>query len=220
MVITAFPPVSEANEYGLLGVGGDLEIESLVLAYRSGVFPWPVFQEDVLTWFAPPLRALLFFDRFHISRSLQKRLRSTTLRYSFDTAFPQVIERCASAKNRKGQAGTWISPEICQAYIQLHGAGYAHSIECWNGSQLVGGVYGVAIGQMFAGESMFHSETDASKLALCWLVEHLSKQGVTWLDCQQLTPLLESFGAEEVSREDFMELLATAVNQPAQLVFR
>ena len=217
MAVLKFPSVETADEMGLLAVGGDLEVESLLLAYRSGIFPWPLSDDGTLTWFSPPMRTLLFLDRVHISRTLKKKLKSGEFTFSFNTAFVEVINACAVAKNRKGQFGTWITEEMVEGYIELHHAGYAHSVECSveckRGSRLVGGLYGVSIGGMFAGESMFYHETDASKLALCVLVERLREQGVEWIDCQQTTPLLSSFGAEEVERSRFIALLSESLGR-------
>ena len=211
--ILEFPPVSRADSSGLLCVGGDVEVESLVLAYRSGIFPWPL-DEQTLAWFAPPRRCILKFDKFHIARSLQKFRRQTALRCTVNRDFEGVIRACAELKNRGEQDGTWITSWMIDAYIELHRAGHAHSVECYDGTRLVGGVYGVGIGAFFAGESMFYREPNASKLALWYLTEWLREQGAEWIDCQQLTPLLKSFGAREVSRAEFMELLRTAVESP------
>ena len=221
MVIEIFPPLNTADESGLLAIGGDLEIESLLLAYRSGIFPWPITEEGVLAWFSPWQRALLFFDEFHLSRSMQKKWRQACLSsdYTFkiNSAFEKVIKHCADYSNRKSQDGTWITDEIIQAYIQFHYAGYAHSIECYYCGELVGGLYGVAIAGTFAGESMFYRKRDASKLALCYLVEYLKAKGVQWIDCQQLTPLLSSFGARELSRDRYLELLEESMAKEVKL---
>ncbi len=217
MVIQSFPPVETADEIGLVAVGGDLEVESLLLAYRSGIFPWPVSDASTLTWFAPPERAVLLFDQFHVPRRLQRAQRSSAYRFAIDEAFEEVISACALSDNRKGQEGTWITGEMVEAYVRLHKAGYCHSVECYDGERLVGGLYGVAIGGMFAGESMFYREPNASKFSFCFLVEHLRAQGVTWLDCQQLTPLLHQFGATTLPRVQFMGLLEEAIKQEISL---
>ncbi|MBX7136904.1 MAG: leucyl/phenylalanyl-tRNA--protein transferase [Oligoflexia bacterium] len=216
MAIREFPPVSEADSQGLLALGGDLEVPSLVLAYKSGIFPWP-FEAQILTWFAPPRRAVLFLDQFHIPRSLKKSLSKSAWQIRFNTAFDEVIGSCAESKNRRGQAGTWITPDIVEAYKELHRAGYAHSIETWEGARLVGGLYGVAIGKMFAGESMFYRKADASKVAFVRLVEHLKAHGVEWLDCQVMTPHMEALGARTIRRDRFMQLLAEAVSARVKL---
>lgn len=216
MVIKRFPPVSDADENGLLAIGGDLEVESLLLAYRNGVFIWPVI-EGVLTWFAPPKRAVLFLDEFYIPSSLRKLRRKANFSFKINCDFNAVILACAENVNRGRQGGTWITPEVVAAYKALHEAGYAASIECYQDEKLAGGLYGVVINGMFAGESMFYRVSNASKLALCFLVDYLREQGVPWIDCQVLTPLLESFGARELNREDFMETLQQELNRPVKL---
>ncbi len=162
-----------------------------------------------LLWFAPPRRALLFFDEFHVSRSLQKLLRAQPWDVRFDTDFCGVMKNCARAP-RPGQRGTWITKPMIEAYACLHQLGSAHSVETYLDGQLVGGLYGVSFGGFFAGESMFFHHSGASKVALFHLVQHLKSQGATWLDCQMMTPLFESFGAREVPRDDFMALLKEA----------
>lgn len=212
MTILEFPPLSEADENGLLAVGGDLEPESLLLAYSSGIFPWPI-NSKILAWFSPPQRALLFLNEFHVSRSLAKEQKKTCYSFAVDRNFEKVIELCAAAKNRSQQsgAGTWITKEMRRAYLELHRLGFAHSVECYKDGRLIGGLYGVAIGKMFAGESMFHTESNGSKLSLAYLVEHLRKQKVAWIDCQVSTPFLRSMGAREVPRDEFVKLLRTAL---------
>lgn len=214
MAILAFPPLSETHESGLLAIGGDLEVPSLLLAYRSGIFPWPIVEEKLLCWFAPPERAVLFFDRLHLPRSLKKLRKKSSWRLKVNSDFPAVIRACASSLKRRSQDGTWITPAIRDAYITLHQAGYAHSVECYDDDMLIGGLYGVAIGGSFAGESMFHHKANASKLCLCHLIDHLRAHGATWIDCQQMTPLLSSFGATLVPREEFMQMLKEAIKQP------
>lgn len=210
MAILEFPPVDRADEHGLLAVGGDLEPESLLLAYRSGIFPWPVEGYGPITWFAPPRRALLFLDELHTPRSLAKARRKASFTYDLDRNFGEVIRGCSEAR----KISTWIRPDMARAYQALFDRGYAHSVEAHVEGTVVGGLYGVSIGAMFAGESMFYRKPNASKLALLHLVELLRTRGAEWIDCQMLTPTLEQFGAREVSREEFMELLADAVNRP------
>lgn len=212
MTILEFPPHESADDDGFLAVGGDLEIDSLLLAYRSGIFPWP-FDERTLAWFSPPERAVLFFSEFHISHSLKKARRKSACRFTINEAFDQVILHCAELKNRKRQRGTWITPSMISAYKEMHRQGYAHSFECWDGPELVGGIYGVSIGSAFAGESMFYRQDNASKLALWFLVEELGKRGIEWMDCQVLNPLTESVGAREIPRGEFLKLLESAVNR-------
>jgi len=209
-----FPPVEWANEDGVLAIGGNLEVETLRTAYRSGIFPWPV-EELPLLWFAPPQRAVLRFEDFHISRRLSRLMRSTAFDVRIDCNFEQVIEACAD--QRKDAEGTWINSEMMAAYVRLHEAGDAHSVETYLEGELVGGLYGVSFGAYFAGESMFRRASGASKIAVMHLVSHLQKQGAQWLDVQTMTPLFESFGAREVPRAEFMEMLKAALNQPMRM---
>lgn len=213
MAIEGFPPVEYADEHGLLAVGGDLEVESLLLAYSSGIFPWPMSGLREIPWFAPPTRGVLFLDAYTPPRSLRKIERRGGFELQVNTAFREVITRCATAKNRPGQRGSWITRQMVEAYTRFHEAGFAHSIECYANSQLVGGLYGVGIGSMFAGESMFYTEPNASKLALGHLVEILRSRGSEWIDCQQLTPFFSSIGAVEIERERFMGLLGVALER-------
>lgn len=216
MTIAAFPDVEYADQHGLLAIGGDLEVDSLLLAYRSGIFPWPL-DEDTLAWFAPPKRAVLFFDKLHTSRSLEREQRRGKFGFAVNRNFEGVIKACAETKNRKKQQGTWITKDIIRAYSALHAAGYAHSVEAYREGELVGGIYGVSIGAMFAGESMFYREPNASKLALLHLCELLKTRGATWMDCQVMTPHLLHFGAEEISRRKFTKLLDTAIQKNISL---
>lgn len=216
MVIAAFPPVTDADEHGFLAVGGDLEPESLVLAYRSGIFPWP-FSERQLAWFSPPKRGVLFLKDFHISKSLKKSMARAGWSYAIDERFDDVIAACASSSHRPGQTGTWITKKMVQGYQRFHRAGFAHSIETYFEEELVGGLYGIAIGGFFAGESMFFTKPDASKLALCFLVEFLKKQGVEWIDCQMVTPLLKAFGAVEIPRDEFIPMVEAAAAKRKKL---
>jgi leucyl/phenylalanyl-tRNA--protein transferase len=220
VTITAFPPVELADEDGLLCIGGDLEAESLLLAYRSGIFPWPYSENEPLLWFAPPQRAIVFLERFHVPRSLARQRRKENISFRIDSQFEEVIRRCAMSPNRRNQNGTWITSPMIQAYINLYHAGWCHSIECYRDESLIGGLYGISIGTMFAGESMFYLEDGGSKLALWHLAELLQAAGATWFDCQQLTPLLASFGAEEIPRQEFTALLKTAVSSPDKIFAR
>lgn len=211
-MITQFPPVETADPYsGLLAVGGDLEVASLELAYRSGIFPWPM-EDEPLLWFAPPKRAILDFREFRIPKRQQRYLRKSSFHLQIDRDFAAVIRACAASKNRGRQRGTWITPDMVAAYIDFHRAGFAHSFETCNAeNQLVGGLYGVWIENYFAGESMFYLEPHASKFALVQAVEYLKSSGVAWMDIQMLTPLLASFGAREIARATFMRRLADAL---------
>ncbi len=210
MAILSFPPVELADEDGLLAVGGDLQAESLLCAYRSGVFPWPLDERSLL-WFAPPRRAVIFLDEFHVSRRLARAIRRGKFTTARNTAFREVMTRCAEVKNRGGQHGTWITSEMIEAYCGLHARGFCHSFEAYLGGQLAGGLYGVQVGRFFAAESSFYRASDASKVAMCALVDHLAAEGIRWFDCQVLTPFSESFGAREIPRDEFMGLLASAL---------
>lgn len=214
-MIVKFPPVELADDNsGLLAVGGDLEVRSLELAYRSGIFPWPVKESEPILWFAPTKRAILNFTNFRIPRRLQRELKKANFSFHFNTSFEAVIKACATSKNRPRRQGTWITHEMISAYIEFHKAGFAQSFETFDSeNQLVGGLYGVLIGKYFAGESMFYKQTNASKFALIQTVQHLRKLGLTWMDVQMLTPLLASFGATEIPRERFMQMLKEAISK-------
>lgn len=216
MVIERFPPLEYADPHGLLAVGGDLEPESLLLAYRSGIFPWPL-AEDLLTWFSPPQRAIMFLNQFRIPDRLKRYARKQKFEFALNTCFSQVIQKCAEMKNRGNQQGTWITEDILEAYIAFHQAGYAHSIECFQAGSLVGGLYGVRIGQMFAAESMFFRVSNSSKLCLCLLVQILKQQAIPWFDCQVLTPVTEQFGALELPRDKFLTLLKIQLEQNPEI---
>jgi leucyl/phenylalanyl-tRNA--protein transferase len=205
MPIVEFPDPRSANDDGIVAVGGDLHPESLLLAYRQGIFPWPVDGLPLL-WFCPPERAIVEFAALHVPRSLAHARRHTTLRFSIDAAFPAVIRACADTP-RPGQPGTWITLPVIAAYSLLHRLGIAHSVEAWRGNQLVGGIYGVAIDGAFAAESMFYREPNASKLALLHLIEHLSSRDLDWIDTQVLTPHVVRLGGKTISREAFLEKL-------------
>jgi leucyl/phenylalanyl-tRNA--protein transferase len=192
----------------VVAVGDDLQVETLRDAYRHGIFPWP-HELMPLPWFSPRKRTVIFFDQLHVGRSLRKTASRTELRFTIDHAFRDVIARCAETP-RPEQDGTWIDDEIIRAYEALHAAGDAHSVEVWDGDELAGGLYGVDAGGVFTGESMFHRRSDASKLALVFLIEHLRARGATWLDCQVMTPHMAALGAAEIARSRFLDMLATA----------
>jgi leucyl/phenylalanyl-tRNA--protein transferase len=211
--VDAFPPLEQAliEPNGLLCAGGDLSAQRLLLAYRQGIFPWYSVGEPIL-WWSPDPRMVLVPSEFKISRSLQRTLRAGTYQIQLDSNFPAVMRFCAQTP-RNGQVGTWITAEIQEAYGKLHKLGFAHSVETWMNGKLVGGLYGLAIGKMFYGESMFSHATDASKLALAHLTRFLTEQGFGLIDCQMNTPHLASLGAREIPRSEFItQLLAlTAV---------
>jgi leucyl/phenylalanyl-tRNA--protein transferase len=206
-----FPPVERAlkNPNGLLAAGGELSVERLLEAYRRGVFPWYSGAEPVL-WWSPDPRMVLYCAELKVSRSLGKSLRNKGYEVRADTAFAKVLAGCADRPE-----GTWLGAGMKQAYLRLHRAGYAHSFETWRGDELVGGLYGVAIGRMFYGESMFSRATDASKVALVGLVGELRARQFPLIDCQMHTPLLASLGAREIPRRSFLRELTALVNYPA-----
>jgi leucyl/phenylalanyl-tRNA--protein transferase len=200
-----FPDPRRADAEGLVAVGGDLSVPRLLLAYRSGIFPWTA---NPVTWWSPDPRGIFEFERFHVSRSLARVVRQVRFRVSIDQAFPRVMEGCAASA--PGRRSTWITREFLEAYTQLHSQGHAHSVECWLGEQLAGGIYGVAIGGFFAGESMFHRASDASKVALYHLIEHLRRQGYLLFDIQMLTPITTQLGGVNIPRSEYLQRLAVA----------
>ncbi len=196
------------NARDIIGFGGEMTVENLRVAYRSGIFPWHI-DGLPLPWFCPEKRAILEFEDLRVPRSLRREFRKTTFTFSIDKAFDLVIEGCAESVRNDG-AGTWITAEFKSAYNQLHSSGEAHSVEVWDGDELVGGLYGVDAGGVFCGESMFYRRSNASKFALLHLVEHLRARGSTWIDIQVMTPHFESFGAKEVDRAGFLDKLEAA----------
>jgi leucyl/phenylalanyl-tRNA--protein transferase len=208
-----FPPAEMADENGLLAVGGDLSPERLILAYSSGIFPWP-HEGCPMLWFSPDPRMVLAPGNLRITRRLGRTLRTVPFRISMDASFREVIEGCASAP-RKHETGTWITAEMVEAYTRLHELGYAHSVECTLEGRLVGGLYGVAPGAVFVGESMFALETDASKAAFVALVRQLRRWGIELIDAQIHTEHLERLGAEEWPRERYLAALCRAVRSSA-----
>jgi len=207
-----FPPPERAED-GLLAIGGDLSVARLLLAYRSGIFPW-YNEGDPILWHSPDPRAILTAESLRVSKRLARTLRQGVFETRYDTAFEQVIQACA-ATPRPDQDGTWITQEMVEAYLALHREGYAHSVESWQDNRLVGGLYGVSLGKCFFGESMFSWETDASKAALVRLVEFGTAHGITLFDCQVENPHLLSMGAYPVSRKVFLAMLRARVDAPA-----
>jgi len=210
---TFFPPVETAlaEPNGLLAMGGDLSVECLLDAYRHGIFPWFNPGEPIL-WWSPDPRMVLVPGKIRVTRSLAKRMRNAGFEVRLDTAFVEVMRACAAP--REGAGGTWISPAMVAAYTRLFDAGYAHSVETWHAGRLVGGLYGVAIGRMFYGESMFSREPDASKVALVRLARQLQHWNFGLIDCQMETPHLASLGAHTMPRAEFTARLAELVNLP------
>ena len=207
-----FPDPRHANADGLVAIGGDLSVPRLLLAYRSGVFPWTV---NPITWWSPDPRAIFDLDRFRASRSLEKFMRKQPFELTMDHAFRRVMEGCAEAA--PGREQTWVTPEFLDAYTRLHEQGHAHSVECWQADELVGGIYGVSIGGFFAGESMFHRASNASKVALCHLVDQLRAHGFALFDIQMVTPATSRLGAIEIPRSEYLRRLEAAVSSPCKL---
>ncbi len=211
--ISLFPPIEEAEDDGLLAVGGDLTKERLLGAYRRGIFPWYEVGQPIL-WWSPDPRLVLFPDELKISRSLRKVLRKEQFEIRFDTVFQEVIKSCADIRTKQGE-GTWIIPEMQQAYTELHQEGFAHSVESWLDGKLVGGLYGISMGQCFFGESMFSTTNDSSKVALVALADFSQRVGIKLIDCQMTTPHLLSLGAREIKREVFLKMLKKHLETPS-----
>jgi leucyl/phenylalanyl-tRNA--protein transferase len=208
-----FPPAEVVDREGLVGFGGELGEEWLLDAYSHGIFPWPMGEPDApVAWWTPDPRAIFDFERFHVPRRLKQTIRSGRFRVTRDRDFRGVIEACAVEGGRAGE--TWITPDILEAYTDLHHRGHAHSVEAWDEDRLAGGVYGVSIGGLFAAESMFYRVSEASKVALVHLVEHLKARGYTLLDIQQLTPHTARFGAADIPRKEYLRRLARALDLP------
>ncbi|MEN6366314.1 MAG: leucyl/phenylalanyl-tRNA--protein transferase [Thermoguttaceae bacterium] len=205
-----FPPAEDADSEGLIGFGGQLSPDWLLDAYRHGIFPWPITDfEAPLAWWSPDPRAVIEFDRFHVSRRLRRTCRGAKFEVTRDVDFAGVIRGCAMAPGRVNQ--TWLTPEMIDAYTELHRLGHAHSVEVWHEHELAGGVYGVSLGALFAAESKFYRVRDASNVALVHLVEHLRRQGYTLVDIQQLTPHTARFGARTIPRTEYLTRLADAL---------
>ncbi len=202
----SFPPLESAlNEpNGLIAIGGCLSVPRILNAYRSGIFPWFGPEEPIL-WWSPDPRLVLYPSELIISRSLKKTIRQQVFELSFDQVFPEVMRQCAAP--RANEDGTWITNDMFNAYNRLHDLGYAHSIEAWQNGKLAGGLYGIAIGKVFFGESMFHKQSNASKVAFCYLVSLLKNWGFEMIDCQVHTNHLASLGAQEISRQHFLTLI-------------
>ena len=209
-----FPDPSLADEVGLIAVGGDLSPRSLLAAYASGIFPWYA-KEDPILWWSPDPRFILEFDRFRPGKSLLRTIRRGAYEIRVDTAFEEVIVHCAE-KPRPGQEGTWITAEMREAFILLHRLGFAHSVEAYHEGRLAGGLYGVSLGGVFSGESMFADQPDASKVALARLVDMLASWGFDFIDCQIRTEHLRRLGGREIPREEFLSRLAASLKKPTR----
>ncbi|MEK7355315.1 MAG: leucyl/phenylalanyl-tRNA--protein transferase [Bdellovibrionota bacterium] len=210
-----FPDPALADDDGLLCVGGDLRVETLVEAYSNGIFPWPQDGAPLL-WFSPVRRGVLDFAELHWPRRFLRELKDESYEITFNRAFARVIHECAAIP-RTHESGTWILPPIEGAYARFHQAGYAHSVECWRGGELVGGLYGVYVGGVFSGESMFHKESGASKRCLFSLIGKLKSHGLEWMDTQMVTPVLQTFGGKYISRDEFLSRLERSRGNPERL---
>ncbi len=210
-VMIDFPNPAYADEIGLVCVGGDLEVETLLAAYTQGIFPWP-HPGYPLLWFSPGERGIIRFNKLHVAQSLKKFIRKCNYRLTFDLAFAEVMNQC-SLVPRPGQDGTWITEAIKEAYLNFHRKGYAHSVECWDKDELVGGLYGVWVGGTFVGESMFYKKDNASKLCLLHIISFLKTKGIKWMDVQMVTPVIEALGGEYVPRKEFLKLWHQALQE-------
>ncbi len=194
------------TENDIVAVGGELNMEALIKAYQGGVFPWPDPDFPLMIWACPEQRAILEFSKISVPKSLQKAAKKNPFQFTIDKKFNEVIQYCSDMK-RPNQAGTWITPALLEAYKEFHTLGYAHSIEAWEGDKLIGGLYGVEVDGIFAGESMFYLKPNASKLALLFLIDHLKSKGATWMDIQVMTPHMEKLGAKLIPRSSFLNRL-------------
>ncbi len=210
-----FPDPRKANAEGLLAYGGDLNPERLLSAYYEGIFPWPQRENDPLLWFSPDPRVVLIPSQIHIGRSLKKYLKKSPFEIRCDTAFLDVIQACAKAKRKDGE-GTWITPEMLSAYCRLHVLGFAHSVEAWQDGTLVGGLYGVSLGAVFFGESLFTHSDNASKIALVTLISQLRLWDFHFVDCQMRTNLVDTLGAVDWKRNVFLSALKKALTRPTR----
>ena len=206
--MSVFPDPRRARG-DIVALGDDLAVDTLRDAYRHGIFPWP-HERMPLPWFSPRRRAVIVFDELHVGRTLRKAMKRSEFTFTIDRDFPAVIRACSESRPAQRGGGTWIDAHIIAAYTRFHAAGDVHSVEVWRGGDLVGGLYGVDAGGLFTGESMFYRASDASKLALLFLIEHLRGRGATWIDCQVMTPHMEALGAREITRAKFLDMLAEA----------
>jgi leucyl/phenylalanyl-tRNA--protein transferase len=206
-----FPNPRFAGPDGLVAIGGNLETETIINAYKDGIFPWPMSEEYPLLWFCPQERGVLYLKDLKISKRLERKLKNTDFTFTVNKDFESVIRGCSNRDD------TWITDEMMETYIRLNNEGYAHSVECWLDEKLAGGIYGVLIEGIFSAESMFYNVTDASKAALIHLIELLKASGHDWVDIQMMTPHMESLGATGVQRDDFLKLLKSSQNPDRKL---
>jgi len=218
MPIAKFPPVSESDEQGLLALGGDLHPESLILAYSQGIFPWPISDEYPLAWFSPDPRGVLDLKNLHLPKRLKRYAKKIPLDFQYNQDFHSIVEYCASVK-RSDHSGTWITQDIKDAYQALFDMGFAYCLGAYQDKKLVAGIYGTCIGDCISGESMFTFIDHGSKLCLIYLMKSLEVAGINWLDTQMVTPVVESLGGIEISREDFMKRLSLRKNVARTHIF-
>ena len=214
-----FPDPAVGAADGLIALSDDLDVSILFEAYSFGIFPWPQEEELPILWFSPMKRGILDLDELHIPKSLKKTAKKSKFEIRFNTDFDAVIQACAEV-DRPDQDGTWVTSDIINAYKKLHRAGYAHSIECWDGERLVGAMYGVYIAGVFSGESMFYKESNASKLCFWTIAKYLKSQGVTWMDLQMVTPNVATFGGKYISRSQFLKNLEVAKSTACAIDFK
>lgn len=214
-----FPPVDSASEDGLLAIGGSLDIDTLITAYKSGIFPWPVEDGYPMTWFSPNPRGIIQLDEFKISKSLNKFMNKSPYEVRFNEDFLSIITRCSVIK-RKHESGTWIYQNIIDGYLELFNNKFAYCVAVYLDNKIVGGLYGICIGEIISGESMFHSENNASKVALVALIEKLKKSNIPFIDTQMVTPIIENFGGKKIARSDFITRLGQLDhNRPRNEIF-
>lgn len=218
MAVLKFPPVDTADENGLLALGGDLEVPTLILAYRQGIFPWPISDEFPLAWFSPDPRGVIEFQDLRINKRLERYLTKTKLTITCNKDFESVIRHCSKVP-RNQQSGTWITEDVIQSYKELFNKEMAYSVEAWDGDTLVGGVYGVCINGIITGESMFHLIPNASKFCLIALLLLLKAQGIHWLDTQMVTPVVKALGGKEIPRSEFLLRLNQAPIKSRKEIF-
>lgn len=218
MAVLKFPPVETADENGLLALGGDLEVPTLILAYRQGIFPWPISDEFPLAWFSPDPRGIIEFTDLNVNKRFQRYLQKTSLKFTCNQDFESVIRHCSKVP-RNQQSGTWITDEVIQSYLELFKRGMAYSLEARDGDELVGGIYGVCIDGIITGESMFHTRPNASKFCLCALLILLNSQGINWLDTQMVTPVIKGLGGKEIPRKEFLKRINQAPLKSRKEIF-
>ncbi|MCR9202966.1 MAG: leucyl/phenylalanyl-tRNA--protein transferase [Halobacteriovoraceae bacterium] len=218
MAVLKFPPVETADENGLLALGGDLEVPTLILAYRQGIFPWPISDEFPLAWFSPDPRGIIEYEDLKINKRFKRYLQKTNLEFTCNKDFESVIRNCSKVP-RNQQSGTWITEEVIQSYLELFKRGMAYSLEAWEGDELVGGIYGVCINGIITGESMFHVLPNTSKFCLCALLILLKAQEINWLDTQMVTPVIKGLGGKEITRSEFLLRLNQAPLKSRKEIF-